>query len=405
MKLRICLILSLLLFCLLLPGSIFAAENLSFVHQDHLGSTILITDSTGKLISKQVYYPFGETRNEVSEVGYQVTNRQYTGQVSDQDETGLYYYNARYYNPAIAKFTQADTANDQRNRYAYVANNPIRLVDPSGNVICGTENNPCPSSTFGNASNYTDEAKNPTTLIGFFKNLAAETLNVVGLLDLTPQSWGLMDYVSQESYLEGQAGLMIPGPMPMSVVSLGSLTAKQGIMAKTFRDVEKGVVSKVFKPIGVEYSMFQRRMYRTFSGKVPWIKYEGRIAEEFGEGFAQRYYPGISLKDFIESGGEFSSGEIRRAVNNLNTIHDVTLTAHGDLAHWRTSSGLLEAKGNLGNFWVNNPSSSMSRAIMAVDFWGAPNQSSLYRNLALTHSKVLDEELTAFEALLRTFQR
>jgi len=123
-----------LLYSLLSPVSTLAAENLSFVHQDHLGSTILITDSTGKLISKQIYYPFGETRNEVSEVGYQVTNRQYTGQVSDQDETGLYYYNARYYDPKIAKFTQADTLNVSPNRYTYAQNNPLRYTDPSGKV-------------------------------------------------------------------------------------------------------------------------------------------------------------------------------------------------------------------------------------------------------------------------------
>ena len=112
MKLRIYLILFLLLLCLLLPGSIFAAEILYFVHQDHLGSTVLTTDSTGKKASKQVYYPFGETRSADSNL---TTKRQYTGQVSDTDETGLYYYNARYYNPTIGKFTQADTASDGTN--------------------------------------------------------------------------------------------------------------------------------------------------------------------------------------------------------------------------------------------------------------------------------------------------
>ncbi|KKS47866.1 hypothetical protein A3J20_03390 [Candidatus Gottesmanbacteria bacterium RIFCSPLOWO2_02_FULL_42_29] len=131
MKLRIYLILFLLLLCLLLPGSIFAAEILYFVHQDHLGSTVLTTDSTGKKASKQVYYPFGETRSADSNL---TTKRQYTGQVSDTDETGLYYYNARYYNPTIGKFTQADTASDGTNRYAYVRNNPLRFTDPSGNI-------------------------------------------------------------------------------------------------------------------------------------------------------------------------------------------------------------------------------------------------------------------------------
>lgn len=67
------------------------------------------------------------------------TQRLYTGQISDQQTTGLYYYNARYYNPLLAKFTQADTTNDQLNRYSYVSNNPIILTDPSGNQQNGDD--------------------------------------------------------------------------------------------------------------------------------------------------------------------------------------------------------------------------------------------------------------------------
>ncbi|MEY8746862.1 RHS repeat-associated core domain-containing protein [Bacillales bacterium AN1005] len=47
--------------------------------------------------------------------------------------TGHYYLRARFYNPQIARFTQEDTyRGDDLNLYAYVANNPIRYVDPSG---------------------------------------------------------------------------------------------------------------------------------------------------------------------------------------------------------------------------------------------------------------------------------
>src|SRR3989344_7838447 len=89
-----------------------AAETVYYVHQDNLGSTSLVTDSTGKAVSKQSYYPYGATRSQTSDVGSKKLERQYTGQVSDTDETGLYYYNARYYNPQIAKFTQADSYNE-----------------------------------------------------------------------------------------------------------------------------------------------------------------------------------------------------------------------------------------------------------------------------------------------------
>ena len=106
-----------------------ASESISYIHTDHLGSTILVTDENGDIVTNQVYYPYGDVRN----VGVKLpTEKAYTGQVSDEDETGMYYYNARYYNSVSGIFTQADTANDNQNRYAYVKNSPINLIDPSG---------------------------------------------------------------------------------------------------------------------------------------------------------------------------------------------------------------------------------------------------------------------------------
>jgi RHS repeat-associated protein len=72
-----------------------------------------------------------------SNIGIDVTRYKFTGQEWDA-ETGLYYYNARYYDPKLARFTSADTIvpeplNPQAlNRYSYCINNPINLIDPSG---------------------------------------------------------------------------------------------------------------------------------------------------------------------------------------------------------------------------------------------------------------------------------
>src|SRR3990167_2768807 len=95
-------------------------------------------DAGGQRIYKGVnggehtYYVYGSTRTLS---GTLPTERVYTGQISDTDLTGLYYYNARYYNPQIAKFTQADSQGDALNKYAYVGNNPIIFTDPTGNMV------------------------------------------------------------------------------------------------------------------------------------------------------------------------------------------------------------------------------------------------------------------------------
>lgn len=109
-----------------------ASTTLTFIHQDHLGSISMVTDAAGHVVSRKTYNPYGSIKSSEGEFP---TERGYTGQVSDSQETGLLYYNARYYDPVIAKFTQADKAADTLNKYAYVGNNPVMNTDPSGNMV------------------------------------------------------------------------------------------------------------------------------------------------------------------------------------------------------------------------------------------------------------------------------
>jgi len=201
-----------IVFCLFLTVSeAKAEETLYFIHQDHLGSTALVTSNTGEVVSKQVYYPYGTTR---AEAGNQPTERTYTSQVSDVNETGLYYYNARYYNPTIAKFTQADAAIDGTNKYAYVANNPIKYIDPTGNSI------DLPPFFQPPLDDYPDVAKTPYGFIEGFQAGVADILNTAGFLDLTPNSWGLKDFVSKDEAEASYFGNMFAGFLnPMSVIS------------------------------------------------------------------------------------------------------------------------------------------------------------------------------------------
>ncbi len=107
-----------------------------YYNEDNLNTSSALSDSTHNQIEVNAYYPFGRTQTASPQAGFQVSRR-FTGQVFDA-ESGLYYYNARYYDPELGRFIQADTeipdlSNPQSyNRYSYVMNDPLRYNDPSG---------------------------------------------------------------------------------------------------------------------------------------------------------------------------------------------------------------------------------------------------------------------------------
>ena len=108
--------------------------TLTWLVTDHLGSTNVTANADGSLQSEMRYRPFGETRYTN---GITPTDYRYTGQLQPA-EAGLYFYSARWYDPQLGRFIQADTVvpgagnPGAYDRYAYVLNNPINLTDPFG---------------------------------------------------------------------------------------------------------------------------------------------------------------------------------------------------------------------------------------------------------------------------------
>jgi RHS repeat-associated protein len=107
----------------------------SWLLGDHLGSTAVTAVGTSKT-GELRYYAFGGTRYTW---GSTPTSYRYTGQ-RQEESLGLYFYNARWYDPALGRFAQADTivpspGNPQSlNRYSYVLNNALKYVDPTGHM-------------------------------------------------------------------------------------------------------------------------------------------------------------------------------------------------------------------------------------------------------------------------------
>lgn len=125
-------VLTFFLFQTISAGPAFA-DQINFFHGDQINSSNIITDSAGNRSGLYEYDPYGRV---VTHTGVDVKHR-FTGQEAD-DSTGLYYYNARYLDPELGRFINADwivpDANNPQdlNRYSYVNNNPIRYTDPTG---------------------------------------------------------------------------------------------------------------------------------------------------------------------------------------------------------------------------------------------------------------------------------
>src|SRR3972149_4382399 len=111
-------------------------EGKTFYHSDHLGSNIAITDATSTVEWDRVYLPYGQGFNDPN-VDFLQNTHEYTAKELDED-SGLYYYGARYYNPSIGRFMSVDSAGGDLtdpqswNRYSYTLNNPYKYVDPNG---------------------------------------------------------------------------------------------------------------------------------------------------------------------------------------------------------------------------------------------------------------------------------
>ena len=117
-----------------------------YLHRDHLGSVDTITDGAGSPIVRLSYDAFGKRRGEawsgtptsadMTDIG-NTTRRGFTFH-EHLDNIGIVHMNGRAYDPTIGRFLSADPFVTQPfdsqgfNRYSYVNNNPLSLVDPSG---------------------------------------------------------------------------------------------------------------------------------------------------------------------------------------------------------------------------------------------------------------------------------
>jgi RHS repeat-associated protein len=103
-------------------------ETLNFFYNDHLGSKLAVTDRDGNIISdanRMKYDIWGNTDTPAESELPSFTGKQ-------QDASGLYYFNARYYDQETMRFLQEDPKKQDLSWYIYTGNNPTNRVDSNG---------------------------------------------------------------------------------------------------------------------------------------------------------------------------------------------------------------------------------------------------------------------------------
>lgn len=144
------------------------SSDTKYLLSDHLGSPHLVTGEDGQVLDELSFTAFGKRRNtqwtSTDPTGPLLSTISYTGHEADED-IGLVNMRGRQYDPKLGQFIQPDPIvqapdySQSWNRYAYVFNNPLRLVDPTGYQSEGGD------GSEGTAAGVTSEPPNEANVV------------------------------------------------------------------------------------------------------------------------------------------------------------------------------------------------------------------------------------------------
>jgi RHS repeat-associated protein len=235
-----------------------------YIHPDHLGSTNVVTDASGTVAQTLDFYPYGATR--ISNGTGANEKRQFIGQFSD--DSGLSYFQARYYDPTRGQFISQDPvfwSQEQNlrdpqslNSYSYAEDNPITGKDPDGKsltlVAAATilvsllaviaslqvlQASGVHSSTISVATRGVDNILN-TVGTAVQKSIAAGTIGVISTFGLSPtatfqtvpQIGGIGGTAVTTPYAVTPSSAMLPGAQSQGISPINFATGKTTIDEK-----------------------------------------------------------------------------------------------------------------------------------------------------------------------------
>jgi len=332
-------------FSFLFSQSCLAQSQLYFLHQDHLSSTVMVTNKDGNVVSSQSFYPYGAAKQKHGEVN--LTNKQYTSQTKD-NSTGLYYYHQRYYDPAKGIFISADKANDPNNkgnRYLYVGGKPAVINDPNGEIA--------PLLIAGGVIAAKVGIGIFAAGIGAFVGATIYEYGILPHLDYTPEKTAKAKLAAQAF----QWGGLMTANLGAATVQLGATMHQAGMLYENYQ-IYKNIAGKEFIGRGgygevwVDWREGKAvKIYNpsAFGGNYRRAQKEAAalrgFLKKYGGGLFPKYYggsgrmvemeaiKGVSLKEFYRSGktpDDIPFSYRLKAVEELRRLNQQGVL-HGDI--------------------------------------------------------------------------
>ncbi len=239
-------------------------------HTDHLGTTEVVTDQDGNVVWEAGYEAFGSVLNESGESKFTPS---YTGKLFDK-ASGLYYFNARWYDSELGKFTTSDPIREGLNWWNYCNGNPILFLDWTG-----LAEYPAYSWSYGPNDKYTPIKKIDTgnKVKDYFLSLGASTLNFFGgcfnvISNSVCSVKEIGDNVSYEvlGMPLDEAGMVIglSGMLPLYTETLSSFNMyMDGLKVANSSKVVKTTISATQTAVNTGASLFNIDSPSTLAGK------------------------------------------------------------------------------------------------------------------------------------------
>ncbi|MBW5423344.1 RHS repeat protein [Streptomyces sp. BG9H] len=134
-----------------------------FYLTDAIGSVVAVADESGTKVNGYSYSPRGVARD----AGGEKVTQPYRFAGGYQDPTGLYHFQARYYDPNIGRFTQPDPSGQEENPYLYAEGDPVNRIDPSGLITGSISGEVCFGVCIGVGGKTDGNEAKPTLSLGF----------------------------------------------------------------------------------------------------------------------------------------------------------------------------------------------------------------------------------------------